>query len=184
MPAASGHGSLEASRSRSLCRSSWRTRSGQSLREMSVRRWRLTLVLGLAFAALSVLIVLSAHPRRQPVSALSLRDPSLARRTRRRRPCAALLGLVPRVPTLVWGRDQLGTGDMWNSNSVISWLVARSGIDTARIHPPAGGRAPGWQAGLALARRPDPEGAGTRHGLVARSGSPACRGFSLPGLGA
>ena len=64
-----------------------------------------------------------------------------------------LLDLVPSVPTLVWGRDELDTGDMWNSNSVISWLLVRSGLDAAPIHPPAGGRAPGWQAGLALARK-------------------------------
>jgi hypothetical protein len=43
---------------------------------------------------------------------------------------------------------------MWNSNSLISWLIARSGIDTASIHPPAGGRAPGWHAGLVVATRP------------------------------
>ena len=78
-----------------------------------------------------------------------------------------LLDLVPRVPTLVWGRDQRHTGDMWNSNSVISWLIARSGIDTASIHPPAGGRAPGWQAGLAVARRQEAEATRTRRVLVA-----------------
>jgi hypothetical protein len=27
-----------------------------------------------------------------------------------------LLGLVPHVPTPVWGRDELKTGEMWNSN--------------------------------------------------------------------
>jgi len=64
-----------------------------------------------------------------------------------------LLDLVPEVPRLVWGRDQFDTGDMWNSNSVTSWLIARSGIDTGPIDPPAGGRAPGWQAGLTMARR-------------------------------
>ncbi len=64
-----------------------------------------------------------------------------------------VLDLVPRVPTPVWGRDELGTGDMWNSNSVIAWLLARSGLDTEPIHPPTGGRAPGWQAGLMMARR-------------------------------
>jgi hypothetical protein len=63
-----------------------------------------------------------------------------------------VLDLVPQVPTPVWGRDELETGDMWNSNSVIAWLIARSGIDTESIHPPAAGRAPGWQAGLVLAR--------------------------------
>ena len=66
-----------------------------------------------------------------------------------------LLDLVPEVPPLVWGRDELRVGDMWNSNSVIAWLLVRSGLDTAAIHPPAGGRAPGWRAGLALARDAD-----------------------------
>jgi hypothetical protein len=63
------------------------------------------------------------------------------------------LDLVPEVPTPVWGRDELQAGEMWNSNSVISWLIARSGLDAETIHPPAGGRAPGWNAGLAVARR-------------------------------
>jgi hypothetical protein len=64
-----------------------------------------------------------------------------------------VLELVPLVPTPVWGRDELSTGDMWNSNSLIAWLLARSGIDAESIQPPAGGRAPGWAAGLAVARR-------------------------------
>jgi len=64
-----------------------------------------------------------------------------------------LLDLVPQVPTPVWGRDALETGEMWNSNSVIAWLIARSGPDTESIQPPPGGRAPGWQAGLVVARR-------------------------------
>jgi hypothetical protein len=66
-----------------------------------------------------------------------------------------VLDVVRRVPTPVWGRDELGTGEMWNSNSVIAWTLARSGIDTEAIQPPAGGRAPGWQAGLVVARRSD-----------------------------
>ena len=64
-----------------------------------------------------------------------------------------VLDLAPSVPTLVWGRDQLAAGEMWNSNSFISWLLERSGLDTESIHPPVGGRAPGWQAGLVIARR-------------------------------
>jgi hypothetical protein len=64
-----------------------------------------------------------------------------------------VLGVVAQVPTPVWGRDELGTGEMWNSNSVIAWVIARSGIDTASVQPPTGGRAPGWQAGLVVARR-------------------------------
>jgi hypothetical protein len=67
-----------------------------------------------------------------------------------------ILDLVPSVPTPVWGRDELGAGEMWNSNSVISWLLDRAGVDTDRIGPPANGRAPGWMAGIAVARRPPP----------------------------
>jgi hypothetical protein len=59
-----------------------------------------------------------------------------------------VLDLVARVPTPVWGRDHLETGEMWNSNSVTAWLIASAGIDTESIHPPTAGRAPGWQAGL------------------------------------
>jgi hypothetical protein len=62
-----------------------------------------------------------------------------------------LLALVPQVPTLVWGRDESQAHDMWNSNSLISWLLARAGLDVGAVHPPPGGRAPGWQAGLAEA---------------------------------
>ena len=65
---------------------------------------------------------------------------------------ARLLDLVPRVPALTWGRDELGVGDMWNSNSLVAWLLASSGVaGVASLAPPGGGRAPGWQAGLALA---------------------------------
>ena len=71
-------------------------------------------------------------------------DPACARR---------VLQLVPSVPTPVWGRDEVGGGEMWNSNSLISWLIARAGLDTDRIGPPEGGRAPGWKPGLVVARR-------------------------------
>ncbi|HEU4451005.1 MAG TPA: hypothetical protein VFR63_13630 [Gaiellaceae bacterium] len=64
-----------------------------------------------------------------------------------------LLALVPQVPTPVWGRDELRTGEMWNSNSLISWLIAASGLDVASIRPPSGGRAPGWRAGVVMAGR-------------------------------
>jgi hypothetical protein len=64
-----------------------------------------------------------------------------------------LLELVPTMPTPVWGRDELDAGEMWNSNSFISWLLVRAGFDAARIRPPAGGRAPGWHAGAVVARR-------------------------------
>jgi hypothetical protein len=64
-----------------------------------------------------------------------------------------LLEVVPQVPTPVWGRDELGTGEMWNSNAVIAWTIARSGISTDAVGPPSGGRVPGWEAGLDVARR-------------------------------
>jgi hypothetical protein len=64
-----------------------------------------------------------------------------------------LLDLVPTVPALTWGRDELGTGEMWNSNSVISYLLATSGVDMRSIRPPDGGRAPGWDAGMSAADR-------------------------------
>ena len=64
-----------------------------------------------------------------------------------------LLALVPQAPTATWGRDELSVGEMWNSNSVISWLLARSGHDVEAICPPAQGRPPGWDAGLVVASR-------------------------------
>jgi hypothetical protein len=64
-----------------------------------------------------------------------------------------LLELVSEAPTPVWGRDELGAGEMWNSNSLISWLIARSGLPVRSIHPPQGGRAPGWQSGIVIAYR-------------------------------
>lgn len=63
------------------------------------------------------------------------------------------LEVIKQIPTPVWGRDELGTGEMWNSNSVIAWVIARSGLHSEAIRPPAGGRAPGWRAGLAVAHR-------------------------------
>lgn len=68
-----------------------------------------------------------------------------------------VLDLARSVPALVWGRDELGAGEMWNSNSVVSWLLARSGLPTEAIRPPVDGRAPGWGAGLVAARRQDGE---------------------------
>lgn len=64
-----------------------------------------------------------------------------------------ILDLAPAVPAQVWGRDELHAGEMWNSNSAIAWLLTSAGIDVDRIQPPAGGRAPGWRAGVVVARR-------------------------------
>jgi hypothetical protein len=80
-------------------------------------------------------------------------DPALADR---------VIELVPLAPAPVWGRDELGAGEMWNSNSLVSWLLVRSGIGVESVDPPAGGRAPGWQAGAVLAERED----GTRASLA------------------
>jgi hypothetical protein len=76
-------------------------------------------------------------------------EPSLMSRDPAR--AATLLALVHEVPPLTWGRDELGLGEMWNSNSIIAWLLLRSGHDLRRTHPPARGRAPGWGSGIALA---------------------------------
>lgn len=59
---------------------------------------------------------------------------------------ARICQCVREVPTPVWGRDELGAGEMWNSNSVIAWVIARGGLAVEAIPPPAGGRAPGWRA--------------------------------------
>jgi hypothetical protein len=65
----------------------------------------------------------------------------------------SILSLLPSIPTPVWGRDELGAGEMWNSNSVVSWALTRGGVDIANVHPPSGGRAPGWHAGRVRAAR-------------------------------
>jgi hypothetical protein len=72
-------------------------------------------------------------------------DPYTARR---------LLELAPSVPTSVWGRDEAAAGEMWTSNSVISWLISRCGLRADRIPLPPGGRTPGWSSGLAVADAP------------------------------
>jgi hypothetical protein len=71
-------------------------------------------------------------------------DPRVARR---------LLDLVSTVPTPVWGRDECKAGEMWNSNSMTAWLIATAGVPTDHLRPPPRGRAPGWSAGLEVARR-------------------------------
>lgn len=95
-----------------------------------IRRWRDGLIPDIAEAV--------ASPRR--LSA----DVECARR---------VLDTVARVPTPVWGRDELHAGEMWNSNSVMAWVITRAGLDIDSIQPPTGGRAPGWHAGVTVARR-------------------------------
>lgn len=64
---------------------------------------------------------------------------------------ASLIALTHRVPPHTWGRDEIGVGEMWNSNSVIAWLLSRSGHDASVAVPPAGFRAPGWRSGQVAA---------------------------------
>lgn len=71
-------------------------------------------------------------------------DPRVTRR---------LLDLVTSVPRPVWGRDELNAGEVWNSNSMIAWLIATAGLSTDHLRPPPHGCAPGWYAGLEAARR-------------------------------
>ena len=65
-----------------------------------------------------------------------------------------VLELAADFPACTWGRDEQGTGDMWNSNSLTSWLLTRSGHGVDDLAPPGHGRAPGWSAGLVVAARP------------------------------
>lgn len=64
-----------------------------------------------------------------------------------------ILDLTPFVPTPVWGRDELHAGEMWNSNSVVSWVLSRAGVCSAAGRPPGNGRAPGWDAGVLASER-------------------------------
>ena len=87
-----------------------------------------------------------------------LNDPRVPRRAKVAILLAGLwllspIDLVPEFPTRTWGADELRTGEMWNSNSLVSWLLTRSGHDLTHVCPPEGGRAPGWNAGLLVARR-------------------------------
>lgn len=70
------------------------------------------------------------------------------------------------VPLHPWGRDAVGVGDMWNSNSLVAWLLETSGLDTSDLHPPADGTAPGWAAGVAAA--------GTRMACLSGGQEPGC----------
>ena len=96
-----------------------------------IRRWRDGVIPDLSYAVESPVCVTG--------------DADLVRR---------VLDLVVDVPTPVWGRDHLRTGDMWNSNSVTSWLLTTAGVAGAAGSPPQGGRAPGWAAGVAVAGAP------------------------------
>ena len=63
-----------------------------------------------------------------------------------------LLECASSVPSLTWGRRPDRASEMWNSNSVISWLLAQAGLPMTAIAPPDGHRAPGWETGVRVAR--------------------------------
>ena len=78
-------------------------------------------------------------------------DPGRARR---------LLALVPAGAHPVWGRDELHAGEMWNSNSLISWLIAAAASTSRRSRlrpadaPRAGARGSSWPAPRGSVRQP------------------------------
>ncbi len=74
----------------------------------------------------------------------------------------AVLDLAAGFPTSTWGLDELHAGEMWNSNSLTSWLLARSGHTLLSLSPPVYGRAPGWSAGRVVAARHDTAASGRR----------------------
>lgn len=90
-----------------------------------IRRWRNGIIPDLRFAV--------ASPTRV---------------TDNERQAQIVLDLVPSVPALVWGRDEVHAGEMWNSNSVVAWLLTMLDLVPAAGAPPGGGRAPGWGAGV------------------------------------
>ena len=98
-----------------------------------VRRWRDGIVPDLAYAVASPVVT---------------RDPATAQR---------VFALLPSVPTATWGRDELRAGEMWSCNSITAWVLARAGVDMDSVPFPVHARAPGWDAGLAVARRAEPD---------------------------
>ena len=62
-----------------------------------------------------------------------------------------LLDTLHTLPIHTWGRSLAPSGDMWNSNSLVAWILCQVGIDATTITPPVGGDAPGWAAGVVAA---------------------------------
>lgn len=63
-----------------------------------------------------------------------------------------VLALAAAIPKHIWGLRARGTSEMWTSDSAIAWMLERAGIDTAAIPFPSASRAPGWIAGVEVAR--------------------------------
>jgi hypothetical protein len=100
-----------------------------------IRRWRNGVIPDLGYAVASLVRV--------------TRDPAIA---------LQILDLLSSMPTPTWGRDELGAGEMWSCNSIISWVLTRASVDTNTIPFPPRARAPGWDAGITVARRHAPSG--------------------------
>lgn len=94
-----------------------------------IRRWRDGVIPDLQYAIAAPLRVTD--------------DPAVAQR---------ILELLPSVPTPTWGRDELRAGEMWSCNSIVSWVLTVAGIKIDGIALPEHGRAPGWDAGITVAR--------------------------------
>ncbi|KAJ8139752.1 hypothetical protein OY671_007048, partial [Metschnikowia pulcherrima] len=61
------------------------------------------------------------------------------------------------VPPLTWGRRPPGGGEMWNSNSLVAWSLARAGLATDHV-PPGGGPPPPDRRRPRRGRTPVPPG--------------------------
>jgi hypothetical protein len=107
-----------------------RAAAGLRLFRYEVRRWRDGVVSDLTYAVNGPIPVTS--------------DPATAQR---------IFDVLPSVPTLTWGRDELHAGEMWTCNSLTSWALVSAGVDPEDIPFPPHARAPGWDAGLTVARR-------------------------------
>jgi hypothetical protein len=59
-----------------------------------------------------------------------------------------VLDLCAEAPPFVWHRER------WNSNSLVAWLLVKSGVGVGGVRLPANGRAPGWDAGVYVSSNP------------------------------
>jgi hypothetical protein len=78
-------------------------------------------------------------------------DPDIAHAGRRivSRDCdkvRKLVQLVPQIPPNDYSSD-------WTSNSIISWLLEKIGLDPSKIEPPVDGMTPSWSNGIAEAKK-------------------------------
>lgn len=76
----------------------------------------------------------------------------------------AVLRIAKETPCFTWGRDVFRIGDLWTSNSVVSWLLQSAGVDASRVRPPDDGVAPGWESGIVAALARDADEPGTPAG--------------------